>query len=92
MTSYENHSDHVSQTYRSGINKYMLSQGFQKDIHHKLLKEFAVDVLKKDNINGNTAKQTLQLYASQDFEKFKEWLILKRYSPSTADTTIRIVE
>ena len=74
MTSYENHSDHVSQTYRSGINKYMLSQGFQKDIHHKLLKEFAVDVLKKDNINGNTAKQTLQLYASQDFEKFKEWL------------------
>jgi predicted AlkP superfamily phosphohydrolase/phosphomutase len=72
--SYENYNDHVSQTYRSGINKYMLSQGFQKDIHHELLKEFAVDVLKKDNINGNTAKQTLQLYASINFKQFKEWL------------------
>ena len=74
MTSYENHNDHVTQTYRSGINKYMLSQGIEKSVHHELLKEFATTILNKENVNGNTAKQTLQLYASQDFEKFKEWL------------------
>jgi len=28
----------------------------------------------------------------QQYEKFKEWLLLKRYSPATATTTIRIVE
>ena len=28
----------------------------------------------------------------QQYEKFKEWLLLKRYSPATAATTIRIVE
>ncbi len=27
-----------------------------------------------------------------NYGKFKEWLILKRYSPATADTTIRVVE
>jgi site-specific recombinase XerD len=27
-----------------------------------------------------------------DYSKFKEWLLLKRYSPATADTTARVVE
>jgi integrase/recombinase XerD len=27
-----------------------------------------------------------------NYDKFKEWLLLKRYSPATADTTIRVVE
>lgn len=27
-----------------------------------------------------------------DYGKFKEWMILRRYSPATADTTIRVVE
>lgn len=71
---YENFNDHVPQTYRSGINKYMLSIGIEKRFHYELLKNFAIDILKKDNITGDTAKQTLQLYASHDFKTFKEWL------------------
>ena len=70
----ENYKDHVAQTYRSGINKYMLSIGLEKSVHHELLKEFATTIINKENVNGNTSKQTLQLYASQNFKKFKEWL------------------
>ena len=75
--SYENYNDHTKQTYRSGINKYMLRCGFEKSVHHELLKEFAINILNKENINGNTAKQTLQIYASQEFKKFKQWLLTK---------------
>ncbi len=74
MSHHENYNDHVRQNYRSGINKYMLRLGFEKSVHYKLLKEFAVNILNKENINGNTAKETLQLYASMDFNKFKQWL------------------
>ena len=68
----------------------MLSQGIEKSVHHELLKEFATTILNKENVNGNTAKQTLQLYASQDFEKFKEWL--RKLTPKTNDRTGKTIK
>jgi len=62
--------------YRSGVKKYLNSVGVDYQHHYGLLLEFSRDVLKM-NVTPNTSKDTLSLYASQDFKKFKEWLRVK---------------
>lgn len=41
---------------------------------------------------GKSKVPSLDGFRETDYSKFKEWLLLKRYSPATAATTVRIVE